>query len=104
MDLDQRGEGDRTVIDFTKLAPLHDNVLLELKEVENVSEAGLILPGSATPKVQLATVLATGPGKLVDGEYYMSVAAGDIVMVAGWPEGEKYLVVPEAVILGVYNG
>jgi len=46
------------------LKPLHDYVLLEIKEDENKTAAGIIIPDNAKNKViKTAVVKAVGPGK-----------------------------------------
>ena len=64
------------------LKPLDDRVVVEPKEAEEVTAGGIVLPDTAKEKPQRGTILATGPGKLLDsgerGE--LSVAVGDEVI------------------------
>ncbi len=64
------------------LKPLDDRVVVEPLEAEQVTAGGIVLPDTAKEKPQRGTVLATGPGKLLDsgerGE--LSVAVGDEVI------------------------
>ncbi len=64
------------------LKPLDDRVVVEPVEAEEVTAGGIVLPDTAKEKPQRGTVLAVGPGKLLDkgerGE--MSVAVGDEVI------------------------
>ncbi len=64
-----------------KFCPTDDRLLLEPVEADEVTAGGIILPDSAREKSQRATVIALGPGKLLDsgarGE--MSVSVGDQV-------------------------
>jgi len=64
------------------LRPLDDRIVVEPMEAESTTAGGIVLPDSAREKPQRGTVIAIGPGKLLDsgvrGE--MSVAIGDIVI------------------------
>ncbi len=64
-----------------KLRPLDDRVVVEPVDAEEMTAGGIVLPDTAKEKPQLGTVLAVGPGKLLDsgnrGE--LSVAVGDKV-------------------------
>jgi len=65
-----------------KLRPLDDRVVVEPMEAEEVTAGGIVLPDSAQEKPQRGTVVAVGPGKLLDsGERgTLSVAVGDEVI------------------------
>src|SRR3989337_2456045 len=64
------------------LKPLDDRVVVEPVEAEEMTAGGIVLPDTAKEKPQRGTVLAIGPGKLLDsgqrGE--LSVAVGDEVI------------------------
>jgi chaperonin GroES len=64
------------------IRPLDDRVVVEPLEAEETTAGGIVLPDSAQEKPQRGTVVAVGPGKLLDsgerGE--MSVAVGDEVI------------------------
>ena len=64
------------------LKPLDDRVVVTPLEAEEKTAGGLYLPDTAKEKPQRGTVIAIGPGKLLDcgnrGE--MSVAVGDEVI------------------------
>ncbi len=64
-----------------KLRPLDDRVVVEPVDAEETTAGGIVLPNSAQEKPQLGTVVAIGPGRLLDsgqrGE--LSVAVGDKV-------------------------
>ncbi|MDZ7615903.1 MAG: co-chaperone GroES [Patescibacteria group bacterium] len=64
------------------LRPLEDRVVVEPVEAEEVTAGGILLPDTAKEKPQRGTVLAVGPGKLLDsGERGgLSVAVGDEVI------------------------
>ena len=46
-----------------KLIPLSDRVVVKAIEAEETTKSGLILPGSAKEKPQVAEVVAVGPGE-----------------------------------------
>jgi chaperonin GroES len=64
------------------LRPLDDRVVVEPVEAEEVTAGGIVLPDTAKEKPQRGTVVAVGPGKLLDsgerGE--LSVVLGDEVI------------------------
>ena len=64
-----------------KYKPLSDRVIVEQEEAETKTASGIVLPDAAQEKPQLGTVVAIGPGRLLDsgqrGE--LSVAVGDKV-------------------------
>jgi chaperonin GroES len=64
-----------------KFRPLDDRVVVELIDAEETTAGGIVLPDTAKEKPQLGTVVAVGPGKLLDngnrGE--LSVVVGDRV-------------------------
>ncbi|MFZ5830791.1 MAG: co-chaperone GroES [Planctomycetota bacterium] len=73
-----------------KLRPLDDRVVVEPMEAEETTAGGIVLPDSAKEKPQRGTVLAVGPGKLLDngqrGE--VSVAVGDEVIYGKYSGSE----------------
>ncbi|TWU05729.1 co-chaperone GroES [Stieleria varia] len=64
------------------LRPLDDRVVVQPVEAETTTAGGIVLPDSAKEKPQRGTIVAVGPGKLLDngnrGE--LSVAVGDTVI------------------------
>ena len=65
-----------------KIRPLDDRVVVEPIEAEEMTSGGIVLPDTAKERPQRGTVVAIGPGKLLDsgqrGE--LSVAVGDEVI------------------------
>jgi chaperonin GroES len=65
-----------------KIRPLDDRVVVEPMEAEEKTAGGIVLPDAAQEKPQRGTVIAVGPGKLLDsgerGE--LSVTVGDEVI------------------------
>ena len=64
------------------LKPLDDRVVVEPLSAEETTAGGIVLPDSAKEKPQRGTVLAIGPGRLLDsGERSApSVKVGDEVL------------------------
>lgn len=91
--------------------PLDDRVLIEPHEADEMTSGGIILPDTAKEKPQRGTVIAAGPGKLLDsgarGE--MSVHVGDVVYYGKYTgteiefDGEKYTVIRENDLLAVVD-
>ena len=67
-----------------KIRPLDDRVVVKPSDPEEVTAGGIVLPDSAREKPQRGTVMAVGPGKLLDsGERGTRNASG-----AGCAEGK----------------
>ena len=64
------------------IRPLDDRIVVQAFEAEETTAGGIVLPDSAREKPQRGTVVAVGPGRLLDsgnrGE--LSVAVGDVVI------------------------
>lgn len=94
-----------------KLKPLDDRVVVQPTEAEEVTAGGIVLPDSAREKPQRGTVVAIGPGKLLDsgkrGE--MDVKGGDEVVYGKYSgtevevSGETYVILRESDILAVWG-
>ena len=91
-----------------KIRPLADRVVIKNVEAEETTKSGIILTGSAKEKPQVATVLAVGPGGLVDGkEVQMTVKVGDKVITSKYSgtevkvDGEEVIIVRQSDILAV---
>ena len=50
------------------IKPLADRVVIQMTESEETTKSGIVLPGSAQEKPQVAVVTAVGPGGVVDGK------------------------------------
>ncbi|MCM2374585.1 co-chaperone GroES [Aporhodopirellula aestuarii] len=89
------------------LRPLDDRVIVRPNEAEETTAGGIVLPDSAREKPQRGTVVAVGPGKLLDsgnrGE--LSVAVGDVVIYGKYGgsevevDGEEMKILRESDIL-----
>ena len=90
------------------LKPLHDRVVVKLVEAEETTKTGIVLPGAAKEKPQVAEVLAVGPGGIVDGkEVEMYVKVGDKVITSKYAgtevklNKEEYIIVRQNDILAI---
>jgi chaperonin GroES len=91
------------------LRPLHDRVVVEPIEQEEITSSGLYLPETAKEKPQQGNVIAVGPGgRNEDGErIVMDVSVGDRVLFAKYAgteikiDGKKLLIMKESDILGI---
>ena len=86
------------------LKPLADRVLIEPKEAETKTAAGLYIPDTAKEKPQQGTVVAAGPGTKDEP---MEVKVGDQVIYGKYAgtevtfEDKKYLIVKQSDILAI---
>lgn len=63
------------------IKPLGDRVVLKPVEAEETTKSGIVLPGSAQEKPEVAEVVAVGPGGMIDGnEVKMELVVGDKVL------------------------
>lgn len=90
-----------------KIRPLHDRVLVERIEMEDMPPAGIIIPDAAKEKTQTGKVVAVGEGRLTtDGKRMpMVVKKGDVVFFGKYSGTEaasdNLLFLKEDEILGV---
>ena len=88
------------------IKPLADRVVIKMLESEETTKSGIVLPGNAKEKPQIAEVVAVGPGGMVDGkEIKMEVAVGDKVIISRYAgtevkiDGEEYTILRQSDIL-----
>ena len=82
------------------IKPLFDKVVVKSIEAEEKTASGIILPGTAQEKPQMAEVIAVGPGGLVDGkDVTMQVKVGDKVLYSKYAGSEFKLDGNEVIIL-----
>ena len=84
-----------------KIRPLGDKVVVKASTAEEKSLGGIVLPDSAREKPQQGTVVAIGPGRMLEnGERApMSVAVGDTVIYSKYGGNEVKLGGEELLIL-----
>ena len=92
------------------IKPLADRVVIKMLESEETTKSGIVLPGSAQEKPQLAEITAVGPGGVVDGkEIVMEVAVGDKVIISKYAgttvkiDGVEYTILRQSDILAKVN-
>jgi chaperonin GroES len=90
------------------LRPLGDRVVIKMIESEDSTRSGIVLPGSAKEKPQVAEIIAVGPGGLVDGkEIIMQVKVGDRVLIGKYAGTEvkmdnvEYTILKQGEILAI---
>ena len=89
--------------------PLDDRVVIEQSAAEEKTAGGILLPDAAKEKPQRGTIVAVGPGKLLDDgtRAAPTVEVGDTVVYGKYSgneikvSGVKYVIVRESDILGV---
>ena len=96
----------------TKLRPLGDRVVVKPSEREEMTKSGIVLPDTAKEKPQEGTIIAAGPGKILDDgkRETMDVKTGDKVLYAKYAgtefkiDGDDLLIVKQSDILAVVEG
>ena len=90
--------------------PLADRVVLNMVVIEETTNSGIILAGSAKEKPQVAEVVAVGPGGVVDGkDVVMEVEVGDHVIMSKYSgtevkiDGEELIIVRQSDILAIVD-
>ena len=94
-----------------KFQPLQDRIVVEQADADEKTEGGIVIPHEAREKPLEGTVIATGPGRILDnGEKVVpSVKAGDVVLFPKFSgtevevEKKTYLIVREPDILGILH-
>ena len=92
-----------------KLRPLDDRIVIKQSEAEEKTAGGIILPDTAKEKPQIGTVVAIGPGKILDDgtRAKMSVKVKDEVIYAKYIgsdveiDSDKYVILRESDVLGI---
>ena len=86
------------------IKPLADRVLIEPKEAETKTAAGIYIPDTAKEKPQQGTVVAVGPGKKDEP---MEVKVGDVVLYGKYAGTEvtvdtkDYMIMKQSDILAI---
>lgn len=90
------------------IKPLFDKVVIKAIETDEKTASGIVLPGAAKEKPQLARVLAVGPGGTIDGnDVKMHVKVGDTVLYSKYAgsefkiDGEEVVIVSQSDILAI---
>ena len=96
----------------TKLRPLGDRVVIQPTPSEEMTKSGIVLPDTAKEKPQEGTILAVGPGRILDDgkRESIDVKKGDKVLYAKYArtefkiDAEELLIVSQKDILAVVEG
>jgi chaperonin GroES len=91
------------------IKPLNEKVVVERMDAETKSAGGILIPDTAKEKPMRGTVIAVGPGRVLEsGEVKaLDVKKGDQVLFGGYAgseiklEGKDYLIVNESEIFAV---
>lgn len=90
------------------IRPLGERVVIRKLEAEEKTKSGIVLPGQAQEKPQIAEVVAVGPGGMVEGkEIVMEVKVGDKVIFPKYSgtevkiDEEEYTIIEQSKLLGV---
>ncbi|OGX43998.1 MAG: co-chaperone GroES [Omnitrophica WOR_2 bacterium RIFCSPLOWO2_12_FULL_51_8] len=92
-----------------QLKPLGDHIIVEPLSSQEVTKSGIILPETAKEKPEQGTVIAVGPGKILDNGQRapMDVAVGAIVVFKRYSpddfkfEGKEYLILSQSDVLAI---
>ncbi len=90
-----------------KIKPLDDRVVVRPHEAEETTAGGIVLPDAAKEKQQRGTVIAVGPGRLLDSGERSAIAVqvGDEVLFGKYGgteievDGEEVKILRESDIL-----
>jgi chaperonin GroES len=91
------------------IKPLHEKVVVERMDAETKSAGGIVIPDSAKEKPMRGTVIAVGPGRILESGDLKAcdVKKGDKVLFGGYAgsevklDGKDYLIVNESEIFAV---
>jgi chaperonin GroES len=95
-----------------KIRPLGDKVVVKASTAEERTSGGIVLPDAAREKPQQGTVVAVGPGRLLESgdRAAMSVKEGDTVIYSKYGgneiklDGEELLILDQESIYAVKVG
>ena len=94
-----------------KIRPLHDRILVERLEEQEVKKGSIIIPDTAKEKPQEAKVIAIGTGKVTeDGKKLpLDVKVGDRILFGKYSGSEvkiddkEYLIMREEDVLAILD-
>ena len=93
------------------IRPLGDRIVVKPAEREEMTRSGIVLPDTAKEKPQQGTIIAVGPGKVLEnGERQaMEVSEGQTILFAKYActefslEDEDVLILRESDVLGILS-
>ncbi|MCH9698715.1 MAG: co-chaperone GroES [Gammaproteobacteria bacterium] len=91
------------------IRPLHDRLVVERMEEEELSPGGIVIPDAAKEKPSQGKVIAVGNGKTLDNgqKQAMDVKVGDTIMFGKYAgnevkfDGKEYIVMREDDVMAV---
>jgi chaperonin GroES len=94
-----------------KIRPLHDRILVERLEEQEVKKGSIIIPDTAKEKPQEAKVIAVGNGKVTDDgtKLPLDVKVGDRILFGKYSGSEvkiddkEYLILREEDVLAILD-
>ena len=94
-----------------KVRPLHDRIMVERLEEQEVRRGGIIIPDTAKEKPQEGKVVAVGTGKVGDDgkKIPLDVKTGNKILFGKYSGSEvkiddkEYLIMREEEVLGVLS-
>ncbi|TAK27721.1 MAG: co-chaperone GroES [Chloroflexota bacterium] len=95
----------------SNLRPLGDRIVVRAEAKEEVTRSGIVLPDTAKEKPQEGTIVAVGPGRVLDNgqRLAMEVKEGDKVLYAKYAgtevkvDGEELLILRESDVLAIVS-
>ncbi|MFA7673438.1 MAG: co-chaperone GroES [Clostridia bacterium] len=88
------------------IKPLCDRIVIKMLESEETTKSGIVLPGSAKEKPQVAEVIAVGPGGYVEGnKIEMELKVGDKVLISKYAgtevkmDGKEFTILRQSDVL-----
>ena len=92
-----------------KLVPIGDRVVVKPEPEEEKTKSGIVLPDTAKEKPQEGTVIAVGPGRVLDSgqRVPLEVKVGDKIIYSKYGgteikiDGEEYIILNERDLLAI---
>ncbi len=94
---------------MTTIRPIGDRVVLRAQEAEEMSDGGIIIPGTVSEKPDIGQVVAIGPGLYGENDVRqpLMVSEGDVITFAKSGgstisvDGEELIVIHEHDIIAI---
>ncbi|MEK7649072.1 MAG: co-chaperone GroES [Patescibacteria group bacterium] len=92
-----------------QLKPLGDHIIVEPLSSQEMTKSGIILPETAKEKPERGTVIAVGPGKILDNGQRapMDVQVGNVIVFKRYSpdefkfENKEYLILSQSDVLAI---
>ena len=93
------------------IKPLEDRVVIKIKQAEQTTASGLVIPETAKEKPQEARVVAVGPGRVDEkgNRIPVDIKEGDVVVFSRYGgtevkyQGEEYLILSARDVLAIVD-